>query len=288
MKKKILRVAGVLTVVFLIGPGAFSCTIQQIEEEAGKQEIGVVVSILPQAEFVEKLGGDKVKVIVMIPPGASPHTYEPTPGQLKEVSKSRIYAKVGSGVEFELAWMDKIIGVNKEMIVIDCSKDADIIEGDLHIWLSPKNAKIMVENIYKGLVKIDFKNQEYYRNNKEKYLQELDELDDKISNILSGKKDRKIMVYHPAWAYFARDYNLKQIPIEKEGKEPTTEGIKILIEQAKGSNINVIFASPEFSTESAEVIAKEIGGAVVLINPLEKNYLENMYKVAKAFAEVLK
>jgi len=288
MKKKILRVAGVLTVVFLIGPGAFSCTIQQIEEEAGKQEIGVVVSILPQAEFVEKLGGDKVKVIVMIPPGASPHTYEPTPGQLKEVSKSRIYAKVGSGVEFELAWMDKIIGVNKEMIVIDCSKDADIIEGDPHIWLSPKNAKIMVENIYKGLVKIDFKNQEYYRNNKEKYLQELDELDDKISNILSGKKDRKIMVYHPAWAYFARDYNLKQIPIEKEGKEPTTEGIKNLIEQAKGSNINVIFASPEFSTESAEVIAKEIGGAVVLINPLEKNYLENMYKVAKAFAEVLK
>ena len=162
MKRKILRVAGVLTVVFLIGPGTYSCTTQQTEEETDKQKIGIVVSILPQAEFVEKVGGDKVKVVVMIPPGASPHTYEPTPGQLKEVSKSKIYAKVGSGIEFELVWMDKIIGINKEMMVVDCSKGVDLIKGDPHIWLSPKNAKIMVENIYEGLVKIDFKNQEYF------------------------------------------------------------------------------------------------------------------------------
>ena len=286
MKKKMLLVVGVMIIIFLLG--GCSCTIQQTEEEAGKKEIGVVVSILPQAEFVEKVGGDRVKVTVMIPPGASPHTYEPKPSQLKEVSMSSIYAKVGSGIEFELVWMDKIIDVNKEIMVIDCSKGVDIIEGDPHIWLSPKNVKIMVENIYEGLVKIDPKNKKYYRDNKEKYLQELVKLDSKISNILSGKENRKVMVYHPSWAYFARDYNLKQIPIEKEGKEPTTEGIKNLVKQARDNNINVIFASPEFNTESAEVIAKEIGGAVVLINPLERNYLENMAKVAEAFAEGLK
>ncbi|MDP2846172.1 MAG: zinc ABC transporter substrate-binding protein, partial [Candidatus Methanoperedens sp.] len=155
-----------------------------------------------------------------------------------------------------------------------------------HIWLSPKNAKIMVENIYQGLVQIDPANQEYYARNKQKYLQELDELDNEITQALSGKKNRKIMVYHPAWAYFARDYGLEQIPIEKEGKEPTPQGIVSLIKQAKENNITVIFASPQFSTKSAEVVAKEIGGEVVLISSLEKNYLENMRKVTQAFAKV--
>lgn len=277
--------------------------VPQTEKEINKR-IGVVVSILPQAEFVEKVGGDKVQVVVMVPPEASPHTYEPTPSQLKEVSKAKMYAKVGSGVEFELAWMDKIISVNKGMLVIDCSKRMELIEGehdgephehkeehehhgvDPHIWLSPKNAKIMVENIYQGLIQIDPANQEYYARNKEKYLQELDELDNEITQALSGKKNRKIMVYHPAWAYFARDYGLEQIPIEGEGKEPTPQGIANLIKQAKENNITVIFASPQFSTKSAEVVAKEIDGEVVLISPLEKSYLENMRKVADAFAKV--
>ena len=94
------------------------------------------------------------------------------------------------------------------------------------------------------------------------------------------------MVYHPAWTYFARDYGLEQIPIEKEGKEPTPQGIASLIKQARENNITVIFASPQFNTKTADVIAEEIDGRVVLINPLEKNYLENMRKVAEAFAEV--
>lgn len=290
-----------LTILLVIFTGCVE--VPQTEKEINKR-IGVVVSILPQAEFVEKVGGDKVQVVVMVPPEASPHTYEPTPSQLKEVSKAKMYAKVGSGVEFELAWMDKIISVNKGMLVIDCSKRMELIEGehdgephehkeehehhgvDPHIWLSPKNAKIMVENIYQGLIQIDPANQEYYARNKEKYLQELDELDNEITQALSGKKNRKIMVYHPAWAYFARDYGLEQIPIEGEGKEPTPQGIANLIKQAKENNITVIFASLQFSTKSAEVVAKEIDGEVVLISPLEKSYLENMRKVAEAFAKV--
>jgi len=303
MEKRILLLIGVLFVALCL-IGAYIYITLQTEKEISKR-IGVVVSILPQAEFAEKVGGDKVQVTVMVPLGASPHTYEPTPSQLKEVSKAKMYAKVGSGVEFELTWMDKIISVNREMLVVDCSKGIELIgeehghEGehhehkeehkhhgaDPHIWLSPKNAKIMVENIYQGLIQIDPPNQEYYARNKEKYLQELDELDNGIVQALSGKKNRKIMVYHPAWAYFARDYGLEQIPIEKEGKEQTPQGIASLIKQAKENNITVIFASPQFSTKSAEVIAKEINGKVVLISPLEKNYLENMRKVAEAFAK---
>lgn len=246
------------------------------------------------------MGGNKVQVTVMVPLGASPHTYEPMPSQLIEVSRAKMYAKVGSGVEFELVWMDKIIGVNREMLVVDCSKGIELIGAkeyeeekhghqgvhDPHIWLSPGNAKMMVENIYEGLIQIDPANQEYYARNKEKYLQELDILDEEIAQSLSGRENRKIMVYHLAWAYFARDHDLEQIPIEREGKEPTPKGIATLIKQAKENNITMIFASPEFSTKSAEVIAKEIGGEVVLISPLERNYLGNMRKVAEAFAKV--
>jgi len=251
--------------IFLVSIILIAGCVQQRQAETRK--IGVVVSILPQSRFVERIGGDKVQVTVMVPPGASPHTYEPTPSQLVEVSKAKMYAKVGSPVEFELVWMDKIVSANKEMIVVDCSKGVKLMtmeeehehkheeeheheeehhhhEGyDPHTWLSPKNAKIMVENIYQGLIQVDPTNQDYYAINKEAYLKELELLDKEIEKILSGKNNRKFMVYHPAWGYFARDYNLEQIPIEAEGKEPTAQGIENLIEQAKKHKINVIFAS---------------------------------------------
>ena len=103
---------GVFVIVICLICG---CSTNENESSAGEEKIGVVVSILPQAEFVEKIGGDKVKVTVMIPPGASPHTYEPKPSQLVELSKAKMYAKVGSGIEFELSWMDKIISMNQHL-----------------------------------------------------------------------------------------------------------------------------------------------------------------------------
>ena len=284
------RVLLVVLVICLSG-----CIGQPVNEESDR--IQVVVTIPPQAEFVERVGGDRVQVTVMVPPGASPHTYEPTPGQLRAVSQAVLYAKVGSGIEFELTWMDNLRDANKDMVVVDCSHGIELIQADghegehqqghdPHIWLSPRNAVIMVETIYKGLVQVDPGYQEYYTRNKEAYIRELDDLDREISEALSTMRIRKIMVYHPAWAYFCRDYNLEQIPIEKEGKEPTPQGIAQLIDQAKTYGITIIFASPQFSTESAEVIAQEIGGKVILISSLEKEYIKNMRKVAQAFSEV--
>jgi len=281
---------GVFVIVICLICG---CSTNENESSAGEEKIGVVVSILPQAEFVEKIGGDKVKVTVMIPPGASPHTYEPKPSQLVELSKAKMYAKVGSGIEFELSWMDKIISMNRDMLVVDCSigitliesEDADEPGKDVHIWTSVRNAEIMAENICEGLIKADPKNREYYDSKKNKYLKELDELDKEITGIISEKKNKEFIVYHPAFAYFSRDYGLKQIPVEQEGKEPAPRWIERLIEEAKEKNITVIFASPQLSTKSAEVIANEIKGSVVLIDPLEKNYTGNMIKIAEAFAK---
>lgn len=142
----------------------------------------------------------------------------------------------------------------------------------------------MVENIYQTLIQTDPENKDYYTENRDEYLKELDELDKNITQTLSGKNNTKIMVYHPAWAYFCRDYNLQQIAIESEGKEPTPQEIANLVDEARADNIKIIFVTPEFSTSNAEVIANEIGGKVVVVDPLDSNYLENMQKVAEAFA----
>ena len=257
---------------------------------------GIVVSILPQSEFIEKVGEDKFNVTVMIPPGASPHTYEPAPSQLEDISNAVLYAKVGSGIEFELAWMDKIIKMNREMYVLDCSKGIELLSTsgkdndqnssgkDPHIWLSPLNAKIMVENIYNGIAEIDPGNKDFYYENKISYQLELDRLDDQIRSILSDRKNRKILVFHPAWTYLAEEYGLVQIAVEQEGKGPTIKSMERIIDQARKYDIKVIFASPEFSTKSVEAIAEEIDGSVVLVSPLEKDYIKNLKKVVTAFA----
>ncbi len=261
----------------------WSC--KSLSNDIGGEKIGIVVSIPPQAEFAERVGGEKVYVTVMVPPGASPHTYEPTPGQLREVSMATLYLKVGSGVEFELTWMDKITETNSNIHVFDCSEGISLLDNDPHIWLSASNAIVMVENIYQGLVKTDPENKDFYCRNKIDFQSELSLLDEDIKEILKDKKNRKIMVYHPAWTYFAASYDLELITIEEEGKEPSMTGIKKIIEQAEEYNIKVVFASPEISARSAEVIADEIDGSVILISPLEKDYIKNMRYAATAFAE---
>ncbi|PKP55025.1 zinc ABC transporter substrate-binding protein, partial [Candidatus Atribacteria bacterium HGW-Atribacteria-1] len=266
----IIGLAFLIAVLVLIS----GCVEEKPKQNLTQEKIIVEVTISPQAEFVEKVGGDKVKIIVMVPPGASPHTYEPTPNQMIDLNNAKMYAKVGSGVEFELGWMDKITDLNKNMLVVDCSKgieqrkmteeeekaeedghesgeEHEHEEGgnDPHIWLSPKNAKMMVENIYNGLIEIDPDNTEYYKTNKNSYIAELDKADGEISKKLLNLKNRKILVFHSSWGYFCRDYNLTQIAIEKSGKEPTLQGIENLIKQAKENNITIIFTSPQFSTK---------------------------------------
>ena len=243
------------------------------------EKVGVVVTILPQAEFVESVGGEKVDVTIMVPTGQSPHTYAPTFSQLAAVKQAKMYAKVGSGVEFELVHMDRIIEANKDMLVVDCSQDIELMGKDPHIWLSPRNAKIMVENICNGLIQIDPENREYYTQNKNEYLVKLDELDEDIKSSLAGITNRSFMVFHPAWGYFAGDYNLMQIQVEVGGKTLSPKDLANLIQEAKEHNIKVIFASPQFDAKSAKAIAEAIDSRVAFVNPLARDYINNMYMV---------
>src|SRR4030042_889113 len=257
------------------------------------QRIPVVVSILPLAEFVEKIGADRVSVTVMVEPGASPHSYELTPQQLRQVSETKMYVKLGAPIEFELVMLDKLIALNSKMLVIDAgtgialrsASEHDHGTGiDPHPWLSVRNARIMVDNIYNGLCLIDAANKNYYAVNRLKYINALDGLDRELISVLSDKKERRFIVYHPSWGYFCDDYGLEQIAVEIEGKEPSAQHIRKLIEQAEREKIKIIFASPQFSTKGAEVIARDIGGHVILIIPLAKDYFGNMKKISRAFA----
>jgi len=298
---RVILVLVLLLVVVLVA-SAISCG----QKEAASEKIGVVVSILPLADFVENVGGERVNVSVMVPPGASPHAYEPAPNQMVTLAEAKMYVKVGSGVEFELVWMDKLVAINKEMLLVDSSRGVQLLEmvegthegeeyerGDdrgavnPHIWLSPRNAKIMVQNIYEGLVQVDPANRAYYERNRDIYLQKLTELDRDIRDGLSRVTNRRFMVYHPAFGYFAKDYNLTLLPIEVEGKEPTAAGMAYLIEQAKEHNIKVVFASPQFNPQSVKVIAKAIGGRVVFINPLARDYITNMRLVLAELVQAM-
>lgn len=272
-----------LLAAILLAAAVSACGKQEQKTSKPAEKIAVATTILPVADFVRNVGGEKVEVTVLVPPGASVHTYEPTPSQMSALAKCKVYFMVGSGVEFERAWMKKIIENNKNLQVVDCSRGIQLIDKDPHIWLSPKNARVMVENICAGLVQADPANKDYYVRNKENYLRELEKLDKEIEESLQKAQRRSFLVFHPAWGYFARDYQLKQIAIEIAGKEPSAKELATIIDTAKREGIQVVFASPQFNPQSAEVIAREIGGRVIFIDPLPENYIQNMRLVVGKF-----
>jgi len=265
----------------------FSCACIT-DDNTQNEGIGIIVSIPPFYEWVSAVGGDNVDITIMVPEGQSPHTYEPTPSQMVKVSKAQIWVKNGVGLEF---WTDKIVEGNESINIIDISSGVDLIplgDGyDPHIWLSLGIAKNAVEQIYDALVKIDPENQEIYKNNMDSYLQRLDDVDELIVGTLGTESGKRFIVYHPAWSYFSRDYGLVQIPIQEGGNEPGPEGITNIIDIARDYGIKVLFIEPQFSTNDAKVIANEIGGEVVAINPLSSEYIDNCEKVARALVEGL-
>ncbi len=246
----------------------------------------VMVSIVPQKYFVERIGGDRVNVSVMVAPGFNPATYEPRPSQIQALSETQMYVRIG--VPFEEAWMGRIAAANEHMLIVDQSQGIERIDGtDPHVWLSPRLVKVQARTIIDGLVELDAGSEDFYRSNLDAFLADLDELDASIEQTLADLESRKFVVFHPAWSYFARDYDLEMIPVQIEGSDPSGAEMADLIKTARENNIKVIFAQPEFSTERAATIAQEIGGEVLLISPLAPDWLDNLRQVANTFAKVL-
>jgi zinc transport system substrate-binding protein len=265
--------------------------------------VQIVVSIPPQAYFVDRIGGDAVAVETMVPAGSEPHTYEPKPEQLKAISQADAYLHIR--VDFEDAWMDRFLAANPQMQVIDTTQGIERLplpagleeeemtpgstEGqvDPHIWLSPQLVKVQAETITDTLSQLAPEQASQFQANLDDFMQDIDRLDTDIRSTLEGVTNRRFLVFHPAWGYFARDYDLQMLAIEVGGQEPSAAELANLIRFAQQHQIRVIFASPQFSQRDAETIAKEIGGEVLLIDPLAYDWLNNLQQVAGTFAEVL-
>jgi zinc transport system substrate-binding protein len=267
----------------------------------------IAVSILPQKYFVERIAGDGTNIDfdihVMIPPGHSPATYAPTPRQMRALSHCKLYFRIGY-IPFETIWMKNIAANNPQMKIIDTSEGVDLIKApadvddlhqdhhhagiDPHIWLSPPAVKIQVKHILDAFIEIDRESQESYKENYRLFLLDIDRLDREIRSLLEECKERKFMVFHPAWSYLARDYGLEQLAIEEEGKAPNPANLKKVIDITRRENIRIIFVQQQFDTHSASAVAAEIGGRVVRIDPLAPDWLDNMKKIAQTFGDVLK
>jgi zinc transport system substrate-binding protein len=276
--KKYLILIIIISVFLFAGVPLKKANLGLISKE---EKIGVVVSILPLAEFVEQVGKDKVEVTVIVPPGADPHLFELTPVQLKKISQAQLYVEVGSGLNFELTWMDKIKLIYKDMLICNSSIGITLVDKDPHIWLSPRNAKTMVENISEALIKIDPLSQKYFKKNSIEYINKLDILDKEIKARLEGVKNRRFISYHPAWGYFAKEYDLIQIAIENEGKEPSAASLAHIIDQTRAFNISIILVSPQYNMKSAEVVAKEVGAQIIIADDLSMDYINNLRKLVE-------
>jgi len=248
-------------------------------------KINVGTTILPYAGIIENIGKDKINVVVLVPPGAEPHTYEPKPSQLKEISKSVAYFKVGTQIEFENLYLGKILKLNRNMKVYDTSKGIDLIKNDPHIWNSLKNIKIISLNILNGLCEIDRKNEKFYKENYDMYMRKIEKLDNEILHDLKDKAGKQFIVFHPAFGYFARDYGFTQIPVQLGESEPGPKDIKNLIKFAREKNIKVVITEPQFNPRTAKVIAKAIDGKVVSIDPLSKDVIETIKKLKEVLSE---
>ena len=254
-------------------------------------KILVVSSVAPVSFLAKKIAGDNVKIHTLISGDA--HNYEPKPSDMKAIAKAKIFLAIG--VEFEHVWLKKF--QSKNLLIAKLDENITKIKSehehdhehehehelDTHIWLDPINAKIIAKNIANALIAVNSEHKSLYEQNLNKLLNELDELDNYAKTELAGLKRRAFIVYHPAWGYFAKRYNLEQISIEKSSKEPTISELANIIKNAKDTGVSAIFASPQYSKRSAEAIAKEINAKVVLIDPLGADYFIALKNAIKAF-----
>jgi len=258
--------------------------------ENGDDRLVITVSILPQQYFVQALAGDLVSVNVMVEPGANPATYEPRGSQMRALANSGGYVSIG--VPFEDAWLDRISAANPEMFIIDSNEGIDrrtfpngIV--DPHIWLSPRRVEMQAQTIAQALIDLDPEHSDEYRARLEEFREEVEILDRQIRDLLAPYAGGAFVVSHPSWGYFAEDYALEMVPIEVGGQEPSAAEVADLVTFAQSHQIKVVFAQPEFSTQAAEIVAEEIGGDVVLIDPLAEDWAANLLEVGRTLAEVL-
>jgi zinc transport system substrate-binding protein len=267
---------------------------------AGDGRITVAVSLQPYATLVKMLGGDRVNVVTLLPPGADPHNFEPKPAVIKAFSVAQVYFTDGSGLD--KTWMPRFLGANKNVQVVDISKGIEWMkseeehgahghhhdeEMDPHIWTSPTRMRFLAQNIFQELKKLDPKYVIDYVNRASMVQDELALVERQLNEaVISMPKDRRsFIVFHPTYGYLAKDFKLKQYTIEVNGKEPKPRDLANLVKVGRKNGVKTVFVQPQFSKRAAETIAKELGAVVVETDPLSADFIGNTQKFIKAIKE---
>lgn len=284
-----------ITLLFALSTSIFTgCTTSSTRDDKT-----LTVSILPIKYLVDRIAGDTYSVNLMVPPGSSPETYEPTMQQMKSTSNSLIYFAIGN-IEFENAFAAKLRETAPDVTFVDLSASANLIEGtcghnhavgahahgkDPHTWMSPSEMQRMATTIYNQIAEIDPENAPKFAENLAALTRDIDSLDLYITHKLKDLPSRTVIINHPALGYYARDYGLTQIAIEEEGKEPSTQHLKRVVDIARDQGIKSILYQSQFGAWSVEAVVKEIGGQSVPVDPLSGDWLENMYTITNVIAD---
>ena len=254
----------------------------------------ISVSILPERYFVERIAGDRVKVNVMVPPGANPASLDLNTRQLQALHDSRLYFAIGH-LPCEINMLYPLLESGKGPRLVKLSDGLQLEEGscgshehtgeqrlpgmDPHVWMSPANTRIMAGKIYETLAECFPGDKDLFMRNYRQFLTEIDSIDREARRIVSSKKHKTFLIYHPALTYFAKEYGMRQISIENEGKEPNPAHVKAIVDTCRAQNIRVVFIQNQFDISNATTIAQEIGGKVIPIDPLAENWEEEMKRL---------
>lgn len=265
-----------------------ACGSTSLKSDSGGERPVLTVTIEPLRYFTEAIAGTRFTVESIVPRGSSPETYDPTPSQLLALADSRAYLRIGY-IGFEQVWMKRLMANAPDMPVFDTSKGVDLIVEDEgpepHIWTSAVNARVIATNVAMALCTLDSIHSSEYRHRCDSLITVINRTDSLCRSLLSGPDaDRMFLIYHPSLSYFARDYGLRQLPIEEAGKEPTPARLKELLDCCQREKVNVIFVQPEFDRRNAEQIARQTGSRIVPINPLAYDWQDEMLHVARTLA----
>ncbi|MCP4378700.1 MAG: zinc ABC transporter solute-binding protein [bacterium] len=255
-------------------------------QRSGQDKPQVFVSIPPLEYFTKRIAAQHLTVSVLIAPGGNPHTFTPTPKQIVKLSRGGLLLCAGSDFEqtlsSKLRWDDQLKVVN-----LAGRSDNHDHDSDIHTWMSPRIAKTLAEKICVELCNLDPANSEDYRRNLRELQDDLDTLDATVTKTLKGLKGKTFFVFHPALGHFAEAYGLKQRAIEREGKAPGPKYRSELIASARAIGAKALFVQPQFSRRSADIIAKEIGCPVVVLDPLSGDYINNLEHIAEELQKAL-
>ena len=250
----------------------------------------VTTTIAPLAFLIEQIAGDDYDIVVLTPDGSSPETYQLTPRQLAELSHSQALFTVGS-LGFEHTQLNKITQAAPDVRRVETADGLHLLHGDTHcgedhgdphLWLAPSNLKHMATNICHVLTEMDTTKTTLYAQRLSAYCAKADSLDAAIRSRLDSMPTRAFAIFHPALVYFARDYGLKQIALQHEGKEASPARMADVVSLCRENNVQVVFVQKGHTRSSAEAVARETQCRIVEINPLTRQIHDELIHIAES------